>query len=63
MEDIVDLIFSDSSASQVSDTIKDVLYSKSADKIDELRPLAAASLFGGEADYETESESEFEEEE
>lgn len=61
MEDIVDLIFSDSSASQVSDTIKDVLYSKSADKIDELRPLAAASLFGGEANYETESE--FEEEE
>jgi len=63
MEDIVDLIFSDSSASQVSDTIKDVLYSKSADKIDELRPLVSASLFGGEADYEAESESEFEEEE
>jgi hypothetical protein len=52
MEDIVDLIFSDSSASQVSDTIKDVLYSKSADKIDELRPLAANSLFGNNDSYE-----------
>lgn len=46
MEDLVDLIINDSSASQVSDAIKDILYAKSAEKIDELRPVAASSLFG-----------------
>jgi len=48
MEDIIDLIFNDSGSSQVSDAIKDALYGKSAEKIDSLRPVAAASLFGNE---------------
>lgn len=50
MEDLLDLIYTDQSAAKVSDSIKDILYQKSSQKIDELRPLAAASLFGnGEA--------------
>ena len=48
MENIVDLIFSDASASEISDNIKDALYGKVAEKIDALRPYAAASLFGDE---------------
>jgi hypothetical protein len=48
MEDIIDLIFQDAGSSQVTDAIKDALYSKSAEKIDALRPVAAASLFGNE---------------
>ena len=48
MDNIVDLIASGASAAQISDEIKDALYGKSAEKIDALRPLAAASLFGGD---------------
>jgi len=47
MEELIDMIFSDSSASKISDSIKDVLYAKSAEKIDRYRPIAATSLFGG----------------
>lgn len=42
----MDMIASDESPSQISDKIKDILYSKSAEKIDQFRPEVAASLFG-----------------
>ena len=45
MEDIIDLIATDSKASQVSDKIKDALYTKSAEKIEAQRPTVAASMF------------------
>ncbi len=44
----MDMIASDESPSQISDKIKDVLYQKSSDKINEFRPAVAASLFGSE---------------
>lgn len=44
----MDMIASDESPSQISDKIKDILYSKSSNKIDEFRPAIAASLFGNE---------------
>jgi len=40
------LIGSDASASDISDKIKDVLYAKSAQRIDAIRPTVGASLFG-----------------
>jgi hypothetical protein len=46
MEEIIDLIATDSAASKVSDRIKDVLYSKAAERIDASRPIVASSLFG-----------------
>ena len=46
MEEIVNLIGSDASASDVSDKIKDVLYAKAAQRIDAIRPTVGASLFG-----------------
>ena len=41
----MDLLVSDESPSQVSDKIKDILYSKSAEKIKDVRPDVASSLF------------------
>ena len=58
MEDVIDLIATDSSASEISDKIKDALYSKAAERVDALRPVVANSLFGGETEDETEVEPE-----
>jgi hypothetical protein len=58
MEDVIDLIATDSSASEISDKIKDALYSKAAERVDALRPFVANSLFGGETEDETEVEPE-----
>ncbi len=45
MENIVDLIASADSASDVSDKIKEILYTKSAERIEGLRPEVASSMF------------------
>ena len=37
MEEIVDLIGADSSASDISDKIKDVLYAKASERIDNIQ--------------------------
>ena len=46
MEEIVNLIGSDASASEISDKIKDALYARSAQRIDAVRPTVGASMFG-----------------
>jgi len=46
MEEIVNLIGSDASASEISDKIKDALYTRTAQKIDAVRPTVGASMFG-----------------
>ena len=38
MEELIDMIASDESPSQISDKIKNILFTKSADKIDAIRP-------------------------
>jgi len=58
----MDLIASDESASQISDKIKDLLFSKSAERIDAFRPSVANSMFG-EGDLEDDSEEEYTQEE
>ena len=50
MEDLMDMIASDESPSQISDKIKDILYQKSSNKINGFRPVVAASLFDNEED-------------
>lgn len=57
MDDLLDMIAADESPSQISDKIKDLLFAKSAEKIDTFRPLVAQSIFG-EIASETEVESE-----
>jgi hypothetical protein len=46
MEELLDMIATDESPSQISDKIKDILFAKSAERVDAFRPLAANSLFG-----------------
>lgn len=41
----MDMILTDESPSQISDKMKDILFAKSAEKVDTLRPTVAASLF------------------
>ena len=67
MEELIDLLVKDESPSEISDAIKDMLFAKSAERIEASRPDIAASLFGdSEEEYDGEevnSESEVEEEE
>jgi len=51
----MDMIATDGSPSQISDKIKELLFAKSAEKVDEFRPYVADSLFGdGESSEEIE---------
>lgn len=52
MEEIVNLIGSDSSASEISDKIKDALYAKASGKIDSMRPSVASLVFDTEQSEE-----------
>ena len=64
--ELMDMITKDESPSQISDRIKDMLFSKSAEKIDAFRPEVANSLFGDqevEDEIDTETEAEADEEE
>jgi hypothetical protein len=46
MENIIDLIATDASPAEISDAIKGALFSKSAEKIDQIRPYVANAMFG-----------------
>ena len=45
MEELVDLIATDASASDVSNKIKDALMAKAAARVDALKPEVASSVF------------------
>tara|TARA_B100000902_G_scaffold267243_1_gene253271 strand:- start:515 stop:763 length:249 start_codon:yes stop_codon:yes gene_type:complete len=44
--ELIDMMASDAPSSEVSDAIKNLLYVKSAEKVDSLSPQVAAGLFG-----------------
>ena len=50
MDDLIDLIATDKSAAEVTDTIKDVLYAKAAERIEAQKPDIAAAMFDPTAD-------------
>jgi len=54
MDELMDILASDDSAAQASDKIKDILFSKSADKINGIKPDVAASLFDQDVDLDSE---------
>jgi len=56
--DLMDMIIADESPSAVSDKIKDILFAKSAEKIDAATPDIAAKTFGADTEAEAESEAE-----
>ena len=45
MEEIVNLIATDSSAADISDKMKEVLFAKAAEKIDVQKQTVASSMF------------------
>ena len=58
----MDMMATDESPSQISDRIKDMLFAKSAERVDTFRPNVASSVFDGEQpEEEIENEPEDEE--
>jgi hypothetical protein len=47
-ENIINLIATDGSAAEISDSIKSVLFAKASEKIDAALPMVASGMFGGE---------------
>lgn len=54
--ELMDHILSGSSAEEVTDKIKEILYVKSSEKIEDITPYIAQSLFGFEGDSNYEGE-------
>ena len=48
MEELIELIATDGAPSDVSTRIKELLYSKAAERVDAARPEIAAIMFGNE---------------
>ena len=60
-DELMDMMVQDDSASQVSDRMKDILFAKSAERVDAYRQEVANSLFGSpEVEVEDEVETEVE---
>ena len=47
-DELMDMIIADKSPSQVSDKIKDILFSKSAEKVDAFKPQVATNSFNAQ---------------
>jgi len=56
MDELMDMIATDESPSQISDKIKELLFAKSGEKVDAFKPIVASSMFDN-------SEQEYDEEE
>lgn len=54
----MDNIVADGSSSQISDQLKDMLYAKSAERVNAFRPQVATSVFNGNDEVDVESEEE-----
>jgi hypothetical protein len=52
MDDLLDMIATDESPSQISDKIKELLFTKSSEKIDGFRPTVANVMFGSQEQEE-----------
>ena len=61
MDDLIDLMIDNESPSDISDRIKDMLYAKSAEKVEAERPNVSARLFGDEVEDGVDQEPQEEE--
>ena len=61
MDDLLDMIVSDESPSQIADKIKEILFAKSAERVEAVRPQVSAGLFD-EEDSETDEDDETDDE-
>ena len=48
-QELMDMTIADESPSTISDRIKDMLFAKSAERVDNFKPAVAANTFGDEA--------------
>ena len=48
-QELMDMIIADESPATISDRIKDMLFAKSAERVDNFKPSVAADTFGDEA--------------
>tara|TARA_Y100001963_G_C6641898_1_gene381412 strand:+ start:566 stop:835 length:270 start_codon:yes stop_codon:yes gene_type:complete len=48
-QELMDMIIADESPATISDRIKDMLFAKSAERVDNFKPAVAADAFGDEA--------------
>ena len=60
MEDLMDMILTAESPSQITDTIKSALFSKCAERVEAFRPDVASTMFADDAVEEDEGEVEAE---
>tara|TARA_Y100001937_G_scaffold126031_1_gene194260 strand:- start:1000 stop:1188 length:189 start_codon:yes stop_codon:yes gene_type:complete len=58
MDELLDMIITDESPSQISDTIKDMIYSKTASRVDAYKSTVGNALFNGQPEEEQTVESE-----
>jgi len=58
----MNLMVKDESPSQISDQIKDMLFAKSAERIEAIRPNVASSIFDDVQEVESDESSEVESE-
>ena len=56
--ELMDMIIADKSPSQISDRIKDMLFAKSAEKVDAYRPEVAKNSFNASDEVDAEPEAE-----
>ena len=60
MDDLINMMVSNESPADISDRIKEILMQKSAENIEIIRPVVAASIFGNEESDEETGEIEYE---
>ena len=66
---VLDMIATDAKPAEITDTLKTMIYAKAGERLEYLKPYAAAAVFGGEppeeptAELETEVDQEPQEEE
>jgi len=56
MEELLDMIATDQSPNDISDQIKNILFTKASEKVEDLKPGIAASLFNDPSEEEYEDE-------
>ena len=62
MDELMDLLVKDESPSSVSDAIKDQLFSRTAEKIQNIRPQVAASIFDDDVNLDSTESPEIDDE-
>ena len=60
MDELLDNIITDDSPSQISDAIKDMLYAKTAERVNSYKQTAANAIFNNGSDAEEVSDNELE---